>query len=264
MLYVALASMSLRRAATYRTAALAGLLTNLFFGLVRSFVFVAVYGGSGQDRIGGYDLAQAITYAALTQALIVPLMAFGWYEVMNTIRSGDIAGDLVRPIDFYGFWLARDLGRAAMGVLLRGVPVLLAFPLFWDLVWPASAARWAAFGVSVLLAVLVSFSWRFLVNVTAFWTMDAFGLGRVAFMAVLLLSGFIFPLSYFPDRVGAVMKLLPFHAMVNAPADVFVGLVDDRGLVELIAGQAFWALALAVLARSLYRLGVARLVIQGG
>jgi ABC-2 type transport system permease protein len=263
-LYAAVAATSFRRATTYRAAALAGLLTNLFFGFVRSFIFIAVYSGSGSERIGGYDLQQAITYAALTQALIAPLLVFGWYELMATIRGGDIAGDLSKPVDFYNLWLARDLGRAAVAVLFRGVPVLLAFQLVWDLAWPASPARWLAFVTSVLLAVLVSFSWRFLVNVSAFWTVDAYGVGRVAYMAVLLLSGFVLPLGYFPDRFRQIAMVLPFHAMVNAPAALFAGAPDSGSAAGTLAVQAVWVLVLAALSRAVYRRGIARLTIQGG
>lgn len=263
-LYPAIAVMSFRRTAAYRAATLAGLATNLFFGMLRAFVFLAVFDASEGTHIAGYSLPQAITYAALTQAMIAPLMAFGWWDVMRTIRTGDIVGDLTKPIDFYALWLARDLGRAAMSVLTRGVPILVVFPLFWDLVWPSSAGAWLAFGLSALLAILLSFSWRFLVNVSAFWTMDAYGLGRVAFMAVLLFSGFVIPVAFFPDWLQSIARALPFHAMVNTPAEVYLGIREGGAAAAAIAVQALWVVVLAAAARLAYRRGVARLVVQGG
>ena len=64
-----------------------------------------------------------MTYTAITQAIIAPLMIFGSWEVMRTIQTGQIASDLTKPLDFYGFWLAQDLGRSAFHVLARGVPI---------------------------------------------------------------------------------------------------------------------------------------------
>jgi ABC-2 type transport system permease protein len=264
MLYVALFRMSFRRQMAYRAATLAGLVTNFFFGVLRAFIFIALYTGADAVEVAGYSLPQAVTFSALTQALIGPLMMFGSWEVMRTIRSGDIAGDLAKPLDFYGFWLAQDLGRAAYQVLGRGVPIMLAYPLLFDLVWPASLATWALFALSVVLSVLISFSWRFLVNVTALWTVDAYGLGRVAYMSVLLLSGFIVPLTFYPDWLRAIVRLTPFPAMVTAPIEIYLGMPSGLSVAYMLLTQAFWVVVLAFVARRVYALGVARLVVQGG
>ena len=45
---------------------------------------------------------------------------WGWWDVEATIRSGDVVTDLARPFSFLGYWLARDLGRAAYFLLFRG------------------------------------------------------------------------------------------------------------------------------------------------
>jgi ABC-2 type transport system permease protein len=264
MLYLALVRMSFRRQMAYRAATLAGLFTNFFFGVLRAYIFIALYTGSGTSEVGGYSLPQAVTYTALTQALIAPLMLFGWWEAMRTIRSGDIASDLTRPFDWYGFWLAQDLGRAAFALLGRGLPLLLAYPLVFDLVWPASIGTWLAFAVSVLLSILISFSWRFLVNITAFWTLDAYGFGRMAYMAVLLLSGFIVPVTFYPDWLRTLVLLTPFPAMVNAPIEIWLGLPSGMSVAGMLVWQGLWVAALMLLARWVYARGVTRLVVQGG
>ena len=47
---------------------------------------------------------------------------WGWFDVALRVRSGDVATDLQRPLDFQAYWLAQDLGRAAYHALFRGVP----------------------------------------------------------------------------------------------------------------------------------------------
>jgi ABC-2 type transport system permease protein len=249
---------------SYRAATLAGLVTNFFFGAMRAYIFIALYRGAGKTVVAGYSIEDAVTYTALTQAAIAPLLLFGWWDVMRTIQSGDIASDLTKPIDYYSFWLARDLGRALHDVLARGVPILLAYSLVFDIVWPGSAAAWAGFGVSALLALLISFSWRFVVNVSAFWSTDAFGLGRVAYMSVLLLSGFLVPVAFFPDWLQGLVRLLPFPAMVNTPIELWLGMLTGRELAAALLVQTAWVVGLAALARFAYGRGVARLAVQGG
>ena len=57
---VELAKKSFQRQMAYRAANIAGLLTNLFFGMLRASVMVAVF--AYRDNVGGYDLARAITF----------------------------------------------------------------------------------------------------------------------------------------------------------------------------------------------------------
>ena len=264
MLYLALAITSFRRTMTYRAATLAGLVTNFFFGLVRVFVFVALFESARQARVAGYSLQNAVTYVVLGQFMIAPLLIFGSYDISITIRTGDIAGDLARPMDFYFFWLARDLGRAAFSLLGRSVPLLIFYPLFFELTWPSSPARWAAFALSIFLAVLVSFSWRFLVNCAAFWTVDARGVARMAFLGSFLFTGLVLPLAFFPDGLVPWLRLLPFAAYINTPAEVFMGVVPDNGLAVALAQQLAWAVALGVAARAVFAAGVRHLTVQGG
>ncbi len=60
-----LCSLSIRQQLTYRAAMLAGLATNLFFGLVRAAVLMALYGS--HKEVNGLSIEGAITYTAISQ-----------------------------------------------------------------------------------------------------------------------------------------------------------------------------------------------------
>jgi len=104
-LFWKLARQSFRLQLTYRAANLAGLATNFFFGLLRAAVLVALY--DARPSVDGISLQAAITYTGLSQATIACLAFFRWEEVMNSVYSGDIASDLLKPIDYFFFWLAQ-------------------------------------------------------------------------------------------------------------------------------------------------------------
>ncbi|MCB0189432.1 MAG: hypothetical protein KDE31_34410, partial [Caldilineaceae bacterium] len=59
----ALTQRAFQRQLTYRTATIAGLITNFFFGLLRVAVMVALYGA--RTEVAGVDLTAAITYTGL-------------------------------------------------------------------------------------------------------------------------------------------------------------------------------------------------------
>ncbi len=251
-----------RRYEVYPAATIAGVFVNTVFGFLRAYVLLAVY--AQRPVVGGYDVTAAVTYTWLTQALIMTVLIWGWREFAFRIRTGDIATDLVRPVDLVRAGLAFDLGRAAYHFVFRGIPPFLVGMLVFTLVLPGSPVAWIAFLVSVALAVTVSFAIRWLYNASAFWLLDDRGVTIIVSTAASLFSGFIIPVTFFPDWLAAIAHLTPFPSMVQIPVDIFVGRVTGAGLLVALGTQAMWALGLLLACRGVLALGVRRLVVQGG
>ena len=177
MLYVAVATRAFRRYATYVGATLAGIFTNSVFGVIISYAYIALW--QQRPDAGGYDVTDAVTYVWLGQALLMTVAVWGGGatdDLADRIRTGDVAIDLYRPVSLLGWWLASDLGRAAYHLLTRGLAPTVIGAVLFDLRFPADPVTWLAFGVSLLLAVLVSFAIRLLVAASGFWLVDVTGL----------------------------------------------------------------------------------------
>jgi ABC-2 type transport system permease protein len=259
-LYAEVARCSFRRHLTYRAATLAGLFTNAVFGVLIAAVFSALYRDRGGD-VAGFSLREALTFVWASQSLLAVAAIWGWWEIATAIKSGDVVADLMKPFSFQGYWLSRDLGRAACQFLTRMLPTFLVGVIFYDLALPRSAGTWLAVAPSVLLAVVVSFGWRFILNLTAFWLLDSRGLNSISILVINFFSGFLVPLSFFPPELRAVADLLPFRAMVMLPIEI---LLDQRDSASALAIQLFWAVALVLLAQAVLAVAVRKLVIQGG
>jgi ABC-2 type transport system permease protein len=89
--YPQLARAGYRRYASYRQASLAGLATNLVFGLLRAAVLVAVLAERG--TVAGYDVSAAVTYVWLAQGLLSVVLLWGDTELSRRIRTGDVVVD---------------------------------------------------------------------------------------------------------------------------------------------------------------------------
>lgn len=260
--FLATVRISFRRQLTYRAANLSGLATNLMFGFFRASVLIALY--REQPSVNGLSLQGAITYAGLTQAMIGYLSFFHWYELMHTVYDGQVGSDLLKPLDYFLYWLGIDAGRALGTLLIRGMPLFLVFALFYDVVLPLSLLQWGAFLLSLLFALLISFGWRFMVNLASFWTPNAIGFGRFAFGLSWTFSGFFFPLALFPDWLAEFSRLSPFGASVYIPIQVFIGNVSGIELAKSLIVQFTWIVILVILDHIILNRGVRKLVIQGG
>lgn len=250
------------RYSAYPAATIAGAFTNTVFGFLRAYVLLAVF--AQRDAVGGYDAAGAVTYVWITQGMIMTVFIWGWRELALRIRTGDISTDLIRPVDPQRAALAFDLGRAVYHAVFRGIPPFLVGSLFFALTLPVSPAVWALFLASGVLAVVVSFAVRWLYNASAFWLMDDRGVTIIVGTAMALCSGFMIPVSFFPDWLAAIANATPFPAMIQIPVDIFVGRLSGGEALRALGVQLIWAIALLVAARLAFAAGVRRLVVQGG
>lgn len=261
-LFWEVSQLSFRLQLTYRAATIAMLLANTFWGLLRAFIFIALFGA--REEVAGLSITGAITYSGLSQAFIGFLMIFGWYDLMSTVHSGAVGADLLKPISFFVYWLSRDLGRAIGELILRGMPTMVVFALIFDVVIPTTFVQWAVFGLSLVLSWLVMFSWHFLINLAAFWTPNARGVARLAYAFVALLSGFVMPLRLFPDWFITLANLTPFPQMVNTSVEIYLGILKGSEMWFALGQQVMWAAILIGMGQIILQIGVRRLVIQGG
>jgi ABC-2 type transport system permease protein len=261
-LYAAVAVGGFRRYATYRAATAAGVFTNTVFGLILVYTYLALW--DERPHLGGYDQAQAVTYVWVAQCLYATLAIQGGgmeKDLMARIRTGEIAVDLYRPADLQLWWLAGDLGRALFQMLGRGVIPFVFGALFFPMALPTDVATWAAFLVALLLAMVVSFGIRYLFALSAFWLLDGMGVNQVMMVMGIFCSGMTLPLNAFPGVLGDVVRVLPWAAQLQMPADVLMGETDPLGAY---AFQAVWAVVLLGTGRLVQSAATRRVVVQGG
>ncbi|MFJ4788945.1 ABC transporter permease [Streptomyces sp. NPDC088794] len=261
-LYAAVAAGGLKRYSTYRAATAAGVFTNTVFGLILVYTYLALW--DERPHLGGYDQAQAVTYVWLGQALLAALAIGGGgveNELMERIRTGDIATDLYRPADLQLWWLAADVGRALFQLLGRGVIPFAFGALVFPVALPGSWVTWAAFLVTVALGMVVGFGIRYLVALLTFWLLDGTGVTHMAMLVGFFCSGMVLPLNVFPGALGEVVRMLPWSALLQKPADVLLGEADPW---STFAFQGAWAVALLVAGRLVQSVATRRVVVQGG
>jgi ABC-2 type transport system permease protein len=265
MLHVAVATLAFRRYSTYRAATLAGIFTNSVFGIIYTFAYLALW--RANPTAGGYDSQDAVTYVWLGQALLMTVALWGGGttdDLAERIRTGDVAIDLYRPVGLVGWYLASDLGRAAFHLLTRGLAPTLIGLVAFDVALPSSPLSAAAFAVSLVLAVVVSFTIRFLVACTAFWLLDQSGVKVMSGAFAIFFSGMMLPLVLFPGWLGTLAEALPWASYLQVPADIWLGKHTGAGLVAALGFQVLWAVLLLAACHGVLRLATRKVVVQGG
>jgi len=262
--YVALAIAGFHRYATYRQATVAAIVTNSVFGFLRCAILFAVV-DAGSRVVAGYDAARLATFVWAGQGLIGTVLIWAPTELADRIRTGDVVTELLRPVDLVWQQLAGDLGRAAYSAFTRFAGPVAVGALFFDLRAPERPATYVLFACSVLMATIVCFGCRFLVNAAAYWLLDA----RGPLVAWTLLSGFFgglyFPLWFLPDAAAtALIVATPFPSIIQLPLDVLIERGSLAEQLTMLAVQTGWVGAILALCRWVQRQGERKLVVQGG
>lgn len=247
-----------RHQAAFRFALVSGVLTNTFFGLVRTAVFLAVY--DAQTEVSGLDLADAITYVWVLQAVFATMWAPWQLELPSRIRSGEWTAELTRPGSILVRHLTYDLGRTAAILVLRApVPLVFAAVAF-DLRMPTSPGPIAAFVVSLCIGGFAAACLRLLIGSIGFWTPDFRGIYALVFGPLYLFSGFVIPVEYFPGTLADLATYGPLSTLLRAPVAVATG----RDVFDAIALQCVWAAVFALVCHLVLRNATRRMVVFGG
>jgi len=262
--YLALFRARLKTLLQYRTAAWAGIGTQLFFGAALIAMRQAFYRISSSPP--PLAEAQMITYSWLAQAFFAlsPFTANPDPEVRAMMRDGTVAYELARPLDLYSLWYTRNVANRLAPALLRSGPILVLGIAFLGLRLPDSVAAFLAFLVTLLGALALIAAWCTLITISLLWTISGDGIARIGPGLVTVLSGQLLPVALMPDTLQPLIRFLPFIGMVDGPFALWVGQRPPSDTLPILAHQLAWTAVFVISGRLLLKRGLSRLVVQGG
>lgn len=221
------------------------------------FLWVAVY--AQRDSLFGYQKSEMLTYilgVSILQALVLGSRSV---DVAGEIATGDLANYLVRPLDYFRYWLTRDLADKLLNLIFV-IGETAAFILIFKppLVMPPSVVMGLASLVSCLLAMLLFFYLSFLVSETAFWYVEHNGWPARFLFTVLVefISGGYFPLNILPAAVFPIFLLLPTTYLLFSPLQIWLGKVDGIQLVQGLVLVLIWIWVLRKLVKKVWHWGL--------
>lgn len=254
----------------YRAAALAGFVTQCWWGAIRIMVFAAFYGANA--AAAPIPLADVVTYVWLGQALLTLQPWFADPEIGQAVRSGGVGYDRLRPLDGYGYWYARTLGwmlaRALPRAALMAAAAGIALPLLGlgDWAWrpPAGVEAALLFVPAFVLMTALGAAVMMLANVTVAASLNERGVNAVLTPLVIVFSGSLLPLDFYPEALRPLLHLQPFAGLVDIPFRIWFADLNGAAAFRGLALQAGWTIVLVALGRLAMARTMHKLEMQGG
>jgi ABC-2 type transport system permease protein len=260
--YWAIVSARFRMLLQYRAAAIAGFGTQLFWGFIRMMIFIAFYHSTTAKQ--PMSLTQVISYVWLGQAMLAMLPWNVDSDLRALIRGGNVAYELLRPVDLYWLWFSRAIALRTAPTAMRAAPMLVLAALFFGLRPPPTIASGIAWIIVTGATLLLSCAITMLLSISLLWTVAGDGIARLIPAGVIILSGMTVPLPLFPAWAQPILNATPFRFVADVPFRVFMGHIAPRDLPPLLLQEVAWIVALVLLGRWLLSRSTHRLVVQGG
>lgn len=238
------------------------LIANVFYIVVMYFLWQSIYGA--QETLRGMTFDQVFAYMVLAGSTFILYKTYVEWWMSFFVVQGNIATQLTKPVDFQLHLLFRSLGFAFFNLTMVTLPafVLLVFVFRADIPLGLNLI----FGVlSVALAYLLSFAIDFVVGLSTFHTESIWGLSVTKETIVLVLSGAMIPLNFFPEGLRNILVYLPFQAIFNIPLTIFTNpALRLPDYLSMLGIQAFWLAVIFIGSRLLYAQTIKALTVNGG
>lgn len=266
--YVSLALAAMQRGIAYRNSTIINLLTGLFWIASVYYLWHAVFradpsmGATG--AVGAYTWDRMRTYILVAYGVNTLLSFYTEARLFQSIRTGAVSMELLRPLDFKTAQLAEATGAAVIEGLIGALATLLLGTFVLHILGPASLVAALAFVVSVALGFLVKFHITYLTALLCFWTTNSIGLQWTRAAVTNVFSGALIPLAFFPDWLQTVAHYAPFQAIIATPLAIYLGEAHGLAILQLLVVQLAWVMALWALTRLAWGPCVRALTVQGG
>lgn len=251
----------------YKVAAFAGVITQFAWGGMYIMLYTAfLKDGSASD----YTVPQMCTYIWLQQAFFSLFNVWSLdKEIIQQCRTGNIAMELVRPINLYSIWHSKTLGKKVAMMALRAIPIILlcSMPFMgqYRLMAPVSAGAFIGAIITLLLTVALTLSYIMLMYICIMKTMAPHGLLTAFDLILQFGSGGLIPIPFMPEAMVNILKFTPFYYMQNVTFNIYNGYISNpTEIIQIIIVQLVWFGIFTYIGKKIMNEQLSKVVVQGG
>jgi len=257
--------MGLQRSLEYRFEFFIEILSTLFPILIQVFLWIAIYGGTGSDVLYGYSFAQMLAYVAIAGA-VGKFVVTGVEEMVNSdIHTGGLTAFIVKPVGYIPFRFAQAIGQKfASTVTMLIFTAAAIYVLVLTVGFEVGLYSVCLFIPALLLALLLNFFIFFIVSIAAFWLTEVRRFFHALRVALMVLSGGVFPITVFGGAYLSASRYLPFQYTSFFPISVMTGALQIGEIIVGMMVQLCWIAVLFILSNILWRIGQKRYIAVGG
>lgn len=264
--YISLFKIRLKNSLQYRTAAYAGVITQMAWG----FMYIMLYNSFYKSNPSAVpmEFSKLSSYIWLQQAFLSLFMVWALdQDIFDIISNGNVAYEMERPLDIYNMWFAKNIATRVSKALLRFAPILIIasfLPGIYKFKAPYSLGSFILFIFSMAAGLFVVIAYCMIIYVLTFFTISPMGIRMVMVMICDFFSGALIPLPLLPGYLTKYIYYLPFASMQNTPFMIYTGALGIKEGIFSLMIQLIWIVLLVFIGRIIIKNALKKVIIQGG
>lgn len=246
----------------YPSAMWAKFFSKILYLYLQFSIWNALFSSNSQTNpiVNQKDTLNYIVVATIISALI-ECNTIEWLNAQ--ISTGNIAMELIRPIDFKKMVFSRHLGDSVIKIIFYCIPLCVITVMIMQ--QPILCHTQILHGVlSILLAYCIQFLYSLIIGLLAFWLIVTWPLNMLLGAIYKLLSGAWIPVTMFPDLLYKINLFLPFRAIYAIPVTIMTSQMKASAIREAIITQFMWMILLYCITEIVWTIGKRKLIVQGG
>lgn len=238
-------------------------LGNLFYIVLIFFLWKAIYNSSGGE-INGMTFNDTFVYLALATSLFGLFQTWTEWDMSRSVQNGMVVMEFIKPMDYQIYKLSTVVGFVISNFVSISLPglILVIFVFNANI---TIGLNLLVFCIAIILAFLISFTLDFIIGLISFYTESIWGISTTKEVIVLLLSGAVIPLQFFPEKLRNVVEMLPFQAIYHIPLKI---LIDDSlggaQYITLVLNQVGWLIVIVFISRVFLKVASRVITVNGG
>ncbi len=222
-------------------------------------LFKSIYAYNDTASIKGYGFEQMVWY--YTAYYVV--LSFVWNgitsDISESILSGDLAINLLRPISVFRFLLGGAIASRLVAMLVDFLPGMVIYSL---ILFPSfiTLKSFTSFILVAILAFFLNYLFAFLLGMSAMIITNNSSISAIKDVFIAIVGGGLIPLEFMPGWLNNIFDFLPFKYIIYWPIQFFLNRVEDNhfntllkvGMIQLIWIVIFF-IAIKILWRSLIK-----------
>ena len=224
-------------------------------------LWISLYSTNAIDTSGNAKI-KALSCIILANIIFTVMECNTVNQINDKIRSGEIAMDLLKPMNYMLYTFSVYIGENIINFIFRTLPLTLIITVFWRK-YIFTLNFIGGFFVSVILSFFINYLYSYIIGLIAFWLMVTWPLNILLNSIYKFFSGMWIPLFLFPKSLGYISIILPFKYIYTCPINILQAEHIDMVYTELLS-QLIWCIGLFLLSILVWKHGKKKLVIQGG
>jgi ABC-type uncharacterized transport system permease subunit len=260
--YADLALIGIKEHTAYLNSVWANFLSKIVYLYMQFSLWNALFASNAGSNIplSHHETIRYIIVATLISTFM-ECDAIAW--INEQIQSGDVANQLIRPIDYKLMIFAKHIGTSIARILIYTIPLGIVIFVFYRQELVCKEQLMYAL-LSIILAYVIQFLYSLIIGLMAFWLIVTWPLNMLLAAIYKLLSGSWIPTAMFPEVLTRINMFLPFRAIFAIPVTIITTPMPLRSIYENLCVQLIWLAVLFLLSEVTWIVGKNKLVVQGG